>query len=115
MDLARMYHWIVAELARRRPVAESMSLLIDQCEAACPHPNWARLRALPYADLDPLVVWVERLFREEPPPCRSHLNDRDSSVGQMDCAADEATFLEGRDNSRHRGRLDSLDVREHRR
>lgn len=67
MDLARMYHWIVAELAHRRSVAESMSRLIDECEAACPHPDWSRLRALPYADLDPLVAWLERPWREEPP------------------------------------------------
>jgi hypothetical protein len=67
VDLARMYHWIVSELAQHRPVAESMRRLIDQCEAACPHPNWARLRALPYADLGPLVRWVERPFLEEPP------------------------------------------------
>jgi hypothetical protein len=40
-----------------------MAALIDQCEAARPHPDWTKLRALPYADLSPLVEWI----REEPP------------------------------------------------
>src|SRR5262249_6170830 len=59
--------WIVGELARRRPVAESIASLIDQCEAARPHPDWAKLRALPYADLSPLLKWVQEPFRQEPP------------------------------------------------
>jgi hypothetical protein len=29
-----MHGWIVGDLARRRPVAESMAALIDHCEAA---------------------------------------------------------------------------------
>jgi hypothetical protein len=66
LDLAEMYDWIVAELARCRPIAVSMADLIDECEASCPHPDWDRLRALPYADLDPLAAWLQRPFREEP-------------------------------------------------
>ena len=67
LDLGQMHGWIVGELARRRPVAESMAALIDRCEASRPHPDWAKLRALPYADLSPLVDWVQVPLREEPP------------------------------------------------
>jgi hypothetical protein len=66
LDLAKMHGWIVAELARRRPIAESMGMLIDQCESARPHADWLKLRALPYADLSPLADWLVRPFREEP-------------------------------------------------
>jgi hypothetical protein len=62
-----MHNWIVGELAHRRPVANSMAALIDQCETARPHPDWAKLRALPYADLSPLIEWIQEPFREEPP------------------------------------------------
>jgi hypothetical protein len=70
LDLGLTHGWIVAELARCRPVAESMAALIDQCEAAHPHPDWARLRALPYADLSPLLEWIQKPFREEPPTAK---------------------------------------------
>lgn len=67
LDLGQMHGWIVDELARRRPVAKSMAALIDTCEAGLPHPNWAKLRALRYADLSPLLNWIQTLFRKEPP------------------------------------------------
>jgi hypothetical protein len=67
LDLGRSHSWIVAELARGRQVAESMAALIDQCEAAHPHPDWARLRVLPYADLSSLLEWLREPFRDEPP------------------------------------------------
>jgi hypothetical protein len=67
LDLGQMHGWIVDELARRRSAAESMAVLIDQCEAARPHPDWAKLRALPYADLSQLLEWIQKPFREEPP------------------------------------------------
>lgn len=67
LDLAQMHRWIVREFARMRPVLESMASLIDQCEAARPHADWASLRALPYGDLSPLVEWVQQPFRAEPP------------------------------------------------
>jgi hypothetical protein len=67
IDLGRIHDWIVGELALHRPIAESMAALIDECEAARPHPDWVRLRALPYADLSPLLAWVQQPFREEPP------------------------------------------------
>ncbi len=67
LDLGQIHGWLAAELARGRPVAESMAALIDQCEASRPHPDWARLRTLPYADLSPLAAWLLRLFREDPP------------------------------------------------
>ncbi len=44
-----------------------MRSLIDQCAAGRSHPDWARLRSLPYSDLAPLFEWVQRPFREEPP------------------------------------------------
>jgi hypothetical protein len=49
LDLGQMHRWVLGELARHRPTAESMAALIDQCEAARTHPDWAKLRALPYA------------------------------------------------------------------
>ena len=67
LELGQVYGWIAGEFARRRPIAESMAALIDRCEASCPHPDWATLRTLPYADLSPLVDWVQEPFREEPP------------------------------------------------
>jgi hypothetical protein len=44
-----------------------MAALIDQCESAHPHPDWPKLRALPYSDLSSLIDWVEVPFRDEPP------------------------------------------------
>ena len=67
LDLAQSHGWIVAELALGRPVTESMAALIDRCEAARPHPDWAGLRALPYDDLAPMLEWVRQPFCEEPP------------------------------------------------
>lgn len=60
------YRWIITELEHRRPVAESMARLVDLCEATCPHPDWSKLRSLPYADLAPLAQWLERPFRHQP-------------------------------------------------
>jgi hypothetical protein len=67
LDLGQMHGWIVGELARRRSVAESMASLIDQCEAAHPHSDWNKLRALPYSDLSVLLDWIQEPFRDEPP------------------------------------------------
>jgi hypothetical protein len=67
LDLGQMHGWIVGELTRRRPAAESMTALIDECEANRPHLDWSRLRTLPYADLSPLLDWVQVPFREAPP------------------------------------------------
>jgi hypothetical protein len=69
LDLGRMHGWIVGELSRNRPVAESMAALIDECEAARPHPDWRRLRSLPFADLSALTMWMQHVF-SEPPPTR---------------------------------------------
>lgn len=66
LDHAEAHGWVVEELTRRRPVAEAMSALIDRCAAARPHPDWDRLRALPYGDLSTLVRWVEDVFCDEP-------------------------------------------------
>jgi hypothetical protein len=65
-DFVQVHGWIVGELARCRPVAESMAGLIDQCETARPHPDWTKLRVLPFADLSPLLEWVREPFHEEP-------------------------------------------------
>ena len=70
LDLGEMHGWIVAELHRRRSVGESVGALIDKCEAARPHPDWAMLRALPYDDLSGLREWIQRPFRVEPPDVR---------------------------------------------
>jgi HEAT repeats len=67
LDLGLLHGWILSELGRRRLIAESMAALIDQCEAARPHPDWTRLRAIPYSELVPLVRWIQKPFRQEPP------------------------------------------------
>lgn len=67
IDLAQSHGWIVAELARQRPVAESMDTLINQCAKNYPHPDWALLRALPFSDLSPLENWIQQLLGTEPP------------------------------------------------
>jgi hypothetical protein len=59
--------WIMGEVIRNRPVAESMTSLIDQCESIRPHPDWAKLRALPYSDFAHLLRWIKKPFRQEPP------------------------------------------------
>lgn len=64
---AAQYHWIVNELTSQRPLAQSMSRLIDGCEAAHPHRDWARLRELPYADLSAMIQWLRQTFAEKPP------------------------------------------------
>ena len=66
LDLGEMHAWLVQEYARKRSVGESMDALIDRCEAVRPHPDWARLRALPYSDLSALREWIEQPFRDEP-------------------------------------------------
>lgn len=72
LDLAAAHGWIVEELARRRPIGEVMSALIDKCEAARPHPDWQLLRSLEYDDLSPLLLWVEEVFCDEPPVAPLH-------------------------------------------
>ena len=67
VDLSKAHGWIVSEVARRRSIADSMSSLIDRCEAEHPHSDWSLLRSLPYADLSPLMRWLQLPFREEPP------------------------------------------------
>ena len=65
-DLDKMHGWLVAEYAPQRPIGESMHTLIDHCDLLRPHPDWAKLRALPYSDLSGLREWIEKPFREEP-------------------------------------------------
>jgi hypothetical protein len=67
LELGKVHGWIVNELVRCRPVSDAMASFIARCEAAHPHPDWARLASLPYANLSPLVKWIQRPFREEPP------------------------------------------------
>jgi hypothetical protein len=67
LDYDQIYEWVRAEIDSTRSVAESMFALIDLCEAACPHSDWARLRDLPYGDLTQLSKWIQEPFREEPP------------------------------------------------
>jgi hypothetical protein len=66
LDLGKARGWIVNELARQRSINDAMADLLAFCEAASPHPDWARLRGLDHANLAPLVQWVRRPFREEP-------------------------------------------------
>jgi hypothetical protein len=69
LDLAAAHGWIVNEFGRQRPVADSMNALIDQCEAGCPHPDWAKFRSLPYSELSTLVDWLPKPFCNDPPAC----------------------------------------------
>ncbi|MEM9353320.1 MAG: hypothetical protein AAGA92_09930 [Planctomycetota bacterium] len=67
-DLAQMHGLIADLVSHKLSVAESMLALIDECEHGRPHPDWSKLRELPYGDLSPLIDWVQEPFREEPPP-----------------------------------------------
>ena len=67
LDLAQMYDWIVAEFERGCSLDDSMVAIIDQCDKARPHSDWAKLRTLPFADLTRLTNWVQEPFRNEPP------------------------------------------------
>jgi hypothetical protein len=67
LNLGKAHGWIVDDVARRRPTNDSMNTLVDLCQSATPHPDWAGLRSLPYADLSPLSEWVSRPFRDQPP------------------------------------------------
>jgi hypothetical protein len=66
LELQSISGWIQAELRHGRPIDESMAGLLDRCDSAHPHPDWDRFRALPFADLDPLVNWLRRPFVEQP-------------------------------------------------
>lgn len=66
-EYGKAYSWVVEELAQIRPVEQAMESLIAQCEDAYPHPDWERLRALPYADLSPMTEWLQRVFRTDAP------------------------------------------------
>jgi hypothetical protein len=65
-DLGETHDWIVSILQSRRSVADSMATLIDRCETANPHSDWAALRTLPYGDTQQLLEWLVRPFRDEP-------------------------------------------------
>jgi hypothetical protein len=67
VDLAQMHYWIVDVLDRNRPIDESMSALIDQCEKSRPHPDWSTLRELQYSNLQPMLKWIQTPFWKEPP------------------------------------------------
>ncbi len=78
LDPSEIHQWIINEASSdRRPVEESMNALIDYCESNHPHPDWAKLRMLPYGDLTEMREWIETPFREEP-----------SEVPLMDCGSD---------------------------
>jgi hypothetical protein len=62
-----MHAWILRELQDHRPLGESVNRLIDHCEDLRPHPHWASFRQLPFNDVHPIVEWLERPFRDEPP------------------------------------------------
>ncbi|AEI67828.1 hypothetical protein [Corallococcus macrosporus] len=50
-------------------VAAALLHIIQFCEAARPHPDWAALRTLEVeGDLRQLQQWLETLIRETPPP-----------------------------------------------
>ncbi len=66
IDVGGVFNGIVGELGKRRRVGESMSELIDVCEASHAHRDWALFRNLPYDDLGALCGWVQGIFREWP-------------------------------------------------
>ena len=69
LDLAAIYAQIVDELAAQRPIRISMERVTDACSAGFEHPDWKRLRALPFEDLAPLRAWL----RATPRPGRRRL------------------------------------------
>lgn len=55
-------------LRRELPVADGMRQVIELCERAQPHPDWAKLRALDIdADLRHLERWLHGVLAREPP------------------------------------------------
>ncbi len=68
MDLSWIDGFLKTSLGSGQSIDRLMSGLIDRCEAARPHADWARLRALPYDDLAPLIDWLPRPFLTEPTP-----------------------------------------------
>lgn len=66
-DPEQAHGWVVDELRRKRPVAAAMADLVARCAAVRPHPDWAKLAALPYSDLASMEAWIRRPFQEEPP------------------------------------------------
>src|SRR5260370_31577722 len=44
-----------------------MGLVIDACESGVKHPDWSKLRALPYDHLGAMQAWIRRPFEQEPP------------------------------------------------
>lgn len=67
LDLAKTVEWMLRELADTTPLDQSMHRIIDQCAAARPHPDWRRLRALPFSETASSQQWIENVFLTEPP------------------------------------------------
>jgi hypothetical protein len=67
LDLGKLHAWIAKEVARHRSIGESMARLLAQCEKGRPHPDWVHFQSLPYDDLSPLLKWIRKPFRKEPP------------------------------------------------
>ncbi|MDX2200499.1 MAG: hypothetical protein SF069_16210 [Phycisphaerae bacterium] len=84
-----------------------MTALIDDCEKRRPHPDWAVLRALPYAELSALRNWIEKPFRDEPPkaPPRGlwfgliqRRSDDDTTIADLHVAGSERFNADVHDN-----------------
>jgi hypothetical protein len=68
MDLSWFAGFLKKSLDSGRPIDALMSELIDRCELARPHSDWAKLRTLPYDELAPLADWLPRPFLADPSP-----------------------------------------------
>jgi hypothetical protein len=68
MELASMFERVERAVAEAATIDAGMTMVVDYCEARRPHSDWARLRALPYADLTPLEDYLRDVLADAPPP-----------------------------------------------
>jgi hypothetical protein len=67
LDHAGVFATILRCLESPAALSIKMGLVIDACESGVKHPDWSKLRALPYDDLGAMQAWIRRPFEQEPP------------------------------------------------
>lgn len=63
IDLSKAHALVVAEVRRPGTVDAAMERLLDWCESEHPHPDWKKLRTLPFGQLDSMVDWLGGAFQ----------------------------------------------------
>lgn len=62
-DYQKLYAAIIQSVATNGSFTERMHLVIQECEAQVPHPDWAKYRAIDFqADSQSLPQWLEKAF-----------------------------------------------------